>query len=93
MDQAQTPTWKPTMPIHVELERVSDNLLQFYLTQMLGLLSPPGPKDGNLLYSFLKLLDVANLLDTAMDSINWAELPFDIVLQCGCELTDAEASC
>lgn len=66
---------KPVMTLYLQEEEVSQANLQFYLTQMLSCVHK---MDGNTAYSFMKLLDVANLLDDAMDSVNWKELPFEV---------------
>ena len=66
---------KPVMTLYLADDEVSEANLQFYITQMLSCVHK---MDGNTAYSFMKLLDVANLLDLAMDSVNWAELPFQV---------------
>jgi len=74
---------KPHMPIHVDLERVSDNRRMFLLSRVLhGLGREPEP-GGSTVYWFLMLLDAMNLLDEAMDSESWEELPYEIDLVLG----------
>ena len=80
MDQAKTPTEKPTLEVFVELERVSDNRMMYRLNHMLGLISSRAVEDPEFLSSFLAFLDAANLLDPAFDCGNWDVLPYEIEL-------------
>lgn len=66
---------KPVMTLYLFDDEVSKANLQFYITQMLACVKG---MDENTAYSFMKLLDVANLLDLAVDSVNWEELPFQV---------------
>ena len=66
---------KPIMQLFTHPEAVTEQVLQFYLTQMLSCVET---MDGNTAYSFMKFLDVANLLDLATESVNWEELPFRV---------------
>ena len=66
---------KPVMTLYLFDDEVTKANLQFYITQMLSCVKEMSP---NTAYSFFKLLDVANLLDLAMDSVNWEELPFQV---------------
>ena len=73
--EIEGPGYKPPMTIYPGLDSTTEANLQFYITQMLYCIKDLPP---NTVYSFLKLLDVANLLDLAMESVNWEELPYQI---------------
>lgn len=66
---------KQILTIYTQHEPVTKQNLQFYLTQMLHCVKEMSP---NTAYSFMKFLDVANLLDLATESVNWDELPFQV---------------
>jgi hypothetical protein len=87
--EIEGPGYKTPMTIYTSMEPTTDQRLQFYITQMLYCVKGLPP---NTVYSFLKLLDVANLLGLAMESVNWDELPYQIDLAYGQEVPADERS-
>lgn len=70
---------KPKLPLQVSQQETTEELLQFQISEMLYFFAESPLGDANGFYLFLQMLDVANLLDLATESINWDNLPWEIV--------------
>ena len=85
MTQINKTTGKRTIPLYVELERVSHNRMRDAITAVLKEATSAFVTRPYMLLALLKFLDCANLLDQAMENEAWDDLPFDVELVLGAD--------